>query len=300
MSYFGVRGRKSMKVFISWSGTKSQEVAKVLKQWIPCVIQSVEPYFSSADIDKGARWSTDIAKELQDASFGILCVTKDNLSSSWLNFEAGALSKSIEQSKVCPFLVDLKPSDIQNSPILQFQMASATKDDVFKLFKSINSNLGDSKLNEDVLGTTFDTFWPKIDEALKGVSSVTETSAPAKKGSKDTQAPIEEILELVRYQHKLLKSPEELLPPQYLYEVFRKSNRMLPKNIMMELDDQLHMINMLASDILGDCKVRTTSDSEELVPEFPSCISKIQEIQDRTRRLNVLLRKYLRNPDFML
>ena len=203
-------------------------------------------------------------------------------------------------SKVCPFLVDLKPSDIQNSPILQFQMASATKDDVFKLFKSINSNLGDSKLNEDVLGTTFDTFWPKIDEALKGVSSVTETSAPAKKGSKDTQAPIEEILELVRYQHKLLKSPEELLPPQYLYEVFRKSNRMLPKNIMMEIDDQLHMINMLASDILGDCKVRTTSDSEELVPEFPSCISKIQEIQDRTRRLNVLLRKYLRNPDFML
>lgn len=299
MSHFGVWGRKSMKVFISWSGTKSQEVAKVLKQWIPCVIQSVEPYFSSADIDKGARWSTDIAKELQDASFGILCVTKDNLSSSWLNFEAGALSKSIEQSKVCPFLVDLKPSDIQNSPILQFQMASATKDDVFKLFKSINSNLGDSKLNEDVLSTTFDTFWPKIEEALKGVSSVTETSVPVKKGNKDTQAPIEEILELVRYQHKLLKSPEELLPPQYLYEVFRKSNRMLPKNVMMEIDDQLHMINMLTSDILADCKIRTTSDSEELVPEFPSCMSKIQEIQDCTRRLNVLLRKYLRNPDFI-
>ena len=35
MLYFGVRGRKSMKVFISWSGSKSQEIAKVLKQWIP-------------------------------------------------------------------------------------------------------------------------------------------------------------------------------------------------------------------------------------------------------------------------
>lgn len=288
-----------MKVFISWSGTISQEVAKVLKQWIPCVIQSVEPYFSSADIDKGARWSTDIAKELQDASFGILCVTKDNLSSSWLNFEAGALSKSIEQSKVCPFLVDLKPSDIQNSPILQFQMASATKDDVFKLFKSINSNLGNSKLNEDVLGTTFDTFWPKIEEALKSVSSMSEATVPAKKGSKDTLAPIEEILELVRYQHKLLKSPEELLPPQYLCEVVRKSNRMLPKNIMMEMDDQLHEIDMLASDILGDCKVKITSGSEEIVSEFQSCMSKIQEIQVRTHRLNMLLRKYPRNPDFM-
>lgn len=288
-----------MKIFISWSGSKSQEVAKILKQWIPCVIQSVEPYFSSADIDKGARWSTDIAKELQDASFGILCVTKDNLSSSWLNFEAGALSKSIEQSKVCPFLVDLKPSDITDSPILQFQMANATKDDVFKLFKSINSNLGDSKLHEDVLSTTFDTFWPKIEEALKAVSSLTEALVPAKKGNKDTQAPIEEILELVRYQHKLLKSPEELLPPQYLFEVFRKSNRLAPKNIMMDMDEQLQVINMLASDILGDCKVKITSDSEDVVSEFPSCMNKIQEIQERTRRLSMLFRKYLRNSDFI-
>lgn len=299
MPYFSIRGRKSMKVFISWSGTKSQGVAKVLKQWIPCVIQSVEPYFSSADIDKGARWSTDIAKELQDASFGILCVTKDNLSSSWLNFEAGALSKSIEQSKVCPFLVDLKPSDIQNSPILQFQMASATKDDVLKLFKSINSNLGDYKLNEEVLSTTFDTFWPKIEEALRDVSTVTEVSVPVKKGSEDTQTLMEEILELVRYQHKLLKSPEDLLPPQYLYEVLRKSNRMLPKNIIMELDEQLHMINIMASEMLGDFKVQIVSDSEELVSELPSCINKIQEIQERTRRLRIILKKYFKNPDFM-
>lgn len=288
-----------MKVFISWSGAKSQEVAKVLKQWIPCVIQSVEPYFSSADINKGARWSTDIAKELQNASFGILCVTKENLSSSWLNFEAGALSKSIEQSKVCPFLVDLKPSDIQDSPILQFQMASATKDDVFKLFKSINTNLEDSKLNEDVLSTTFDTFWPKIEEALKMISSVAENSLSVKKGSKDTQAPIEEILELVRYQHKLLKSPEELLPPQYLFEILRKSNRMIPKNIMMDFDEQLHIINMLVSDILDDCKAKMTSDSEDIISEFSSCISKIQEVQSRTHRLSMSFRKYLRNSDFM-
>lgn len=290
-----------MKVFISWSGSKSQEIAKVLKQWIPCVIQSVEPYFSSADIDKGARWSTDIAKELQDASFGILCVTKDNLSSSWLNFEAGALSKSIEQSKVCPFLVDLKPSDIQNSPILQFQMASATKDDVFKLFKSINSNLGDSKLHEDVLSTTFDTFWPKIEEALKEVSSVAEASAPAaKKSSTDTQAPIEEILELVRYQHKLLKSPEELLPPQYLYEIMRKSGRMFPKDIVMEIDEQLHMINMIASDILESCGMKNQLDLSTSVNEFPSCVNKIQEIQERTKRLSMFIRKRLRNTDFMI
>lgn len=288
-----------MKIFISWSGNKSQEVAKILKHWIPCVIQSVEPYFSSADIDKGARWSTDIAKELQDASYGILCVTKDNLSSSWLNFEAGALSKSIEQSKVCPFLVDLKPSDITDSPILQFQMANATRDDVFKLFKSINLNLGDKKLNEDVLGTTFDMFWPKIEEALKAVASTTDVAAASKKiSNKDIQAPIEEILELVRYQHKLLKSPEELLPAGYLLEVIRRTNRPFPKDLLMEIEEQLHMIDMIANDILEGCVVSPQIPSDEPLDKtiiVSPCANKVQELQKHTKRVSMLLRKRSRS-----
>lgn len=244
-----------MKVFISWSGNKSQEVAKVLKHWIPCLIQSVEPYFSFADIDKGARWSTDIAKELQNASFGILCVTKENLSSAQLNFEAGALSKSIEQSKVCPFLVDLKPADIQDSPILQFQMANATKDDVFRLFKSINVNLGDASLDESVLDTTFTTFWPKIEEDLQKVSSVVETSS-LKKSSRDNQVAIEEILELVRYQHKLLKSPEELLPAQYLTDILRSANGGISKELLVEAREQLRSIIILLNSAIEEGKTK--------------------------------------------
>lgn len=88
-----------MKVFLSWSGHKSHQVALVLRDWLPSVIQSLTPYVSSEDIDKGARWSTDIAKELEDSTFGILCVTKDNLEAPWLLFEAGALSKMMRVSK---------------------------------------------------------------------------------------------------------------------------------------------------------------------------------------------------------
>lgn len=292
-----------MKIFISWSGTKSQKAAEILKQWIPCVIQSVEPYFSSADIDKGARWSTDIAKELQDASYGILCVTKENLSSAWLNFEAGALSKSIEQSKVCPFLVDLKPSDIQDSPILQFQMANASKDDVFKLFKSINTNLGEMKLSESVLNTTFDTFWPKIEEALKDISTATEITTPIKKDIKDAQLPIEEILELVRYQHKLLKSPENLLPAEYLIEVFKMANKNFPKDFIIEIDEQLHVIEMLASDALDKCgaKYKDTQDASISIGNMPPiCVSQLKEIQDRIQRLSTMVRRRFRNPNFIL
>ena len=283
------RRHKHMKVFISWSGNKSQEVAKVLKHWIPCVIQSVEPYFSSADIDKGARWSTDIAKELQNASFGILCVTKENLSSAWLNFEAGALSKSIEQAKVCPFLVDLKPADIQDSPILQFQMTNATKDDVFRLFKSINTNLGDASLDENVLDTTFNTFWPKIEEDLQRVSSVPESTS-SRRSSRDNQVAVEEILELVRYQHKLLKSPEELLPAKYLTDALRNVNGALSREIYVEMRDQLRSIILLSSSAIEE----SNSKDGASLP-----LAQLTEIQERAQKLDMFLRRRLRNVDFL-
>ncbi len=56
-----------MKVFLSWSGELSLKVACV-PNWIPSVLRSVKPYVSSEDIDKGSRWSTDIAKELEASS----------------------------------------------------------------------------------------------------------------------------------------------------------------------------------------------------------------------------------------
>lgn len=283
-----------MRIFISWSGEKSHKIAETLKQWIPCVIQNVHPYLSSTDIDKGARWSTDIAKELQDSSFGILCVTKDNLNSSWLNFEAGALSKSIEQSKVCPFLVDLRPSDITNSPILQFQMTNATREDVFKLFQSINANLDSSKLSDEVLSRTFETFWPKIEEELKAAASFPQDVAPgAKKSSKDVQAPIEEILELVRYQHKLLNSPEELLPAEYLLRIFGGTERKLIRGhtpeVLPEVWRTLQAVYGITEELLEECQGSISKGDPLGPPQFYK--SKISRIREYTRELLFLFKK---------
>ncbi len=219
-----------MKVFISWSGTTSFKVAKTLKEWIPCVIQDVQPYFSSEDIDKGARWSTDIAKELEAASFGILCVTKDNLKSQWLNFEAGALSKAIDKSKVCPLLFRLKPSDISNSPILQFQMANVEKNDIFKLFKSMNTSLEDAGLDEARLEKVFNTFWPEMEKDFNSIDELSNNSTEEKEKEDGNTIMLEEMLDLLRLQQMMLKSPEKMFPIEYVQEVLQQLQKEGGKN----------------------------------------------------------------------
>lgn len=66
-------------VFISWSGQRSCKVAKLLYEWLPTVIQTIEPFLSSEDIEKGARWFADIENKLNQINFEILCITLENM-----------------------------------------------------------------------------------------------------------------------------------------------------------------------------------------------------------------------------
>jgi len=216
-----------MKIFISWSGETSRKLAIELRDWIPSVIQSIVPYVSSEDIDKGTRWSTDISKELSDSNYGILCVTKDNLNASWLNFEAGALSKTFDKSKVAPFLLGVKRSDVQG-PIVQFQSTIFEKSDVYKLLQSINSSLELNSITEERLKKSFEVWWPDLESKLKlienGIQAIKPgTSQTPKPVNRNSDQILEEILTLVRNQQRILSNPELLLPPQYLLDLYDDS-----------------------------------------------------------------------------
>jgi hypothetical protein len=95
---------------------------EALRDWLPSVLQSVRPFFTRNDIDKGKRWSAEIEKELGSSEVGIFCLTKENLTKPWIMFEAEALSKRILDSRVCPILFNVKDTELQ-SPLLQFQAA---------------------------------------------------------------------------------------------------------------------------------------------------------------------------------
>ena len=179
-----------MEVFISWSGERSGKVAEALRDWLPSVIQSVEPFMSASDIDKGSRWSNDLATHLEVARFGLICLTQDNLEAAWLLFESGALSKSIESSRVVPYLYGVPLAQLQG-PLAQFQAAVATKDSTWEVLKSINEASGDNGLELTRLERAFENWWPDLEDSLNGIPEPTVEALPPR--------PEREILEEVLY-----------------------------------------------------------------------------------------------------
>ena len=84
----------TMDIFISWHGKRSHAVAVALRDWLPLIVNAFKPWLSSADIDKGARWRTELATKLGSVTAGIFCLTPSNLTAPWLIYEAGAISRA--------------------------------------------------------------------------------------------------------------------------------------------------------------------------------------------------------------
>jgi hypothetical protein len=183
-----------MKVFLSWSGTRSKRVADSLGKWLPRVIQAVEPWVSS-EMDKGSRWPEQIASHLEEAKVGIICVTRDNADAPWLLFEAGALSKT-KDAYVCTFLLNLSPSDVE-WPLAQFQHTQVSKDDVKKLVETVNrivEKVGEHALAAATLDDTYEMWWARLEQELKEIAESEESPTPMRK----EREILEELLQLVR------------------------------------------------------------------------------------------------------
>jgi hypothetical protein len=215
-----------MRIFISWSGQLSEAIANVFHEWLPMVIQEVDPYVSSEDIRKGARWLQDIGEKLDQTDFGILCMTRENLNAPWILFEAGALSKFLAASQVCPFLVDVRKSDLQ-LPLSQFQASEFSKLDIEKICIAIWSNLEDSRLSQESLKRSFEKWWPDfetrikraIDEHERRLQSEDEIMARPiglDEAHGEIMTMLEEIYDALKLQTQMLGSPEKIVPREYI------------------------------------------------------------------------------------
>ncbi len=188
-----------MLVFISWSGDQSKYIAEALENWLKQVIQAVEPWIST-DISKGLRWGPEIADRLEKSKVGIICLTKENLDAKWILYEAGALSKT-KDAYVCTLLIGLNPTDIEQ-PLAQFQHTTVNKDEIKKLIYTINSvvqKCGENALAEPLLEDVFNTYWPKLEQALEQATKIESKEQKTERADRDI---LQEILEIVRNQER--------------------------------------------------------------------------------------------------
>ncbi len=238
------------KVFISWSGDLSKKLGAALRDWLPAALQYVKPYYSPEDIEKGTKWNTEIAKELETSNVGVLCLTRDNTDKPWILFEAGALSKSIDKARVCTLLFDLEPTDV-TGPLTSFQATRFIRDDFKRLVVTINASAGDAKLDASVLDSVFDMWWPRLESQIV---EIIKTHGKGDKHARRSERDIlEEVLELTRmsasrqsrprFSEKALMDLIETLDEMIFMQAHRGSGDMT-MHLMHRIDRPLrHLCN---------------------------------------------------------
>lgn len=187
-----------MTVFISCSGSLSKRVGELLHAWLPEVNQGIETWLYSEDIEKGSMWPEEVNKALA-TTVGILCVTQENKDARWLLFEAGALWKGLEHARVCPLLIDLEEQDVKE-PLNRFNFTLPTKEEMWKLLKTINNIDPENKLQEDRLKKSFDRLWREFEEPFEQAREAhkKEVRPPPRK----VDDMVVEILKLTRELHR--------------------------------------------------------------------------------------------------
>lgn len=185
-----------MDVFIGWSGERSLGLAERLYEWLPDVVQAVDPWLSEHDIEAGAQWTPELMARLQTVKFAIMCVTNENKEKPWLNFEAGLAAKAIATNRVCPVLLDVTQADI-TGPLTLFQMKTVrSRDDMLHLVLTINNNL-EKPRTEAKVQVAFDKFWPNLQSAVEQIAASTTVAV-----RRDSLEVAEETLLLLREQSK--------------------------------------------------------------------------------------------------
>jgi hypothetical protein len=174
--------------------------AETLRDWLPKVIQAISPWMSQDDIASGTRWYSEIANELEVSTVGIVCVTPENQHNPWIMFEAGALSKTLKHTYLCPYLFDMNASQL-SGPLSQFQANESNKEGTHRIVSTLNFALGTQSLDQKYLDEIFEVWWPKLDNQLQLV--------PEYKGESHDKRPTEELLdEIVKNTREQLRREE--------------------------------------------------------------------------------------------
>jgi hypothetical protein len=159
----------SMPIYISWSGQTSFKIAQNLHQMIRSIFPGQEVWVSAEDIQDGARWSPDLLRILDRASFCIMCIDPSNAHSPWLHFELGAVAKATSKWRIRVLLNELTPEELKG-PVTLFQGVRIEKGDVRRMVEDIHANLSNSPLNHVQVIANLEEAWPDFQETVSKIN----------------------------------------------------------------------------------------------------------------------------------
>jgi hypothetical protein len=271
-------------VFISWSGELSKGLAEELRRWIPSVLQFAKPYFTPNDIEKGAKWGSEISKKLADTHIGIICLTRENHQKPWILFEAGALSKDLDNSRLCSILFGMDNADL-SGPLMTFQTTAFEKSDFRKLMQSINDAGGDNKLTRETFEEVFEMWWPRLETNVKTLMA--KDGSEDRTELRDDREILEEILSLSRLSAKRVRTPATRISPSAPLHIISTAKNLLneakaysDKDILSGVKDISEAIEYISD------KIGLSTEVEQELEDLKSECKTLAIILDRSRNLD--------------
>jgi hypothetical protein len=172
------------------------------------VLQPIRPFFTP-EVEKGARWANEISDKLEECMAGLIFLTEDNLTKPWILFEAGAISKSQVASRVYTLLIGITPAHV-GWPLAQFQATVFGREEIHRLVRSLNGQLGENALAPDVLEDTFETWWPQLERQINEI--IARPAEQPQEARRTTEDVLNDILVSVRSTEGAIESIRKTAP----------------------------------------------------------------------------------------
>lgn len=164
-----------MRVFLSWSKRPSEDYAKLVREFLPQIINIKQDdiFMSSESIGLGTNGILSINENLSESGFGLLFMTPNNKDETWLNFEAGAISKGLTGNRVTPIVFDTKDKDsvLSGGPISTLQGTLFSEESFLKIILDMNKELPeDLRREEELVKKIYLNLWKGIERQVSGIS----------------------------------------------------------------------------------------------------------------------------------
>lgn len=156
-----------MNLFISWSGSSSNQIGIAVRDWIRKIYPTVTPFLSSEDLAKGGTWTQEVLDKLANSDCALVCLTRENLQKPWIHFEAGSVATKNGGASVLTLLGDgVTPDHLLSTPLTIFQHTILEKADVLLLLKTINTKLSAGRRSDHEIETMHEQYWPDLEKSI--------------------------------------------------------------------------------------------------------------------------------------